>query len=131
VKHLRRALIRKKEYPTALRNLGLILMELEDWTEAARTFESYTTHVKDDPDMFDAKATAYARLDDFCSAFEAWERARKLYKKARNTAEAERVTVLGRAARINCHRQKKAVKEQREVEKQRKRFSGRHGRRRK
>jgi tetratricopeptide (TPR) repeat protein len=131
VKHLRRALIRKKEYPTALRNLGLILMELEDWIEAARTFESYTAHVKDDPDMFDAKATAYARLDDFCSAFEAWEHSRKLYKKVGNTAEAERVTVLGRAARINCHRQMKAVKEQREAEKQRKRHSGHHDLRRK
>jgi tetratricopeptide (TPR) repeat protein len=130
VKHLRRALIRKKEYPAALRNLGLILMELEDWTEATRTFESYTAHVKNDPDMYDAKATAYARLDDFCSAFDAWELARKLYKKAGNTAEADRVTALGRAARINCHRQKKAAKEQREVEKQQKRFSGRHDSRR-
>ena len=130
VKHLRRALIRKKEYPAALRNLGLILMELEDWTEAARTFESYTAHVKNDPDMYDAKATAYARLDDFCSAFDAWELARKLYKKAGDTTEAERVTALGRAARINCHRQKKAAKEQREVEKQQKRFSSRHDSRR-
>lgn len=126
VKHLRRAIIRKKKYPTAIRNLGLVLMELEDWDEAAKAFESYTSYVKDDPDMYDAKATAYARMDDFCMALEGWEQARKLYKKAGNEAEAERVTVLGRAARINCNRQKKAAKEQREQEKLQKRFSDRH-----
>ncbi|MHA1963308.1 MAG: tetratricopeptide repeat protein [Candidatus Thorarchaeota archaeon] len=126
VRHLRRAIIRKKKYPTAIRNLGLVLMELEEWTEAAKTFESYTSYVKNDPDMFDAKATAYARFDDFCSAVDGWERARKLYKKAGNDAEAERVTALGRAARINCNKQKKAAKEQREHEKSQRRFSSRH-----
>ncbi len=131
VKHLRRAIIRKKEYPTALRNLGLVLMELEDWAEAAATLESYTSYVKDDADMHDAKATAYARLDDFCSAFEGWDHARKLYKKAGNESEAERVTMLGRAARINCNRQKKAAKEERDREKSLKRFSDRHEIRRK
>ncbi|MFW9976069.1 MAG: tetratricopeptide repeat protein [Candidatus Thorarchaeota archaeon] len=131
VKHLRRAIIRKKDYPTALRNLGLVLMELEDWAEAAKAFESYTSYMKDDADMHDAKATAYARLDDFCSAFETWEQARKLYKKKGNDSEAERVTALGRAARINCNRQKKAIKEQREHEKSLKRFSDRHDLRKK
>jgi len=131
VKHLRRAIIRKKEYPTALRNLGLVLMELEDWPEAAKTLESYTSNVNNDSDMFDALATAYARMDDFCPAFEAWEKARKLYKKAGNDAEVERVTTLGRAARINCNRQKKAAKEQHEQEKLQRRFADRHELRRK
>ncbi|MFX1483737.1 MAG: tetratricopeptide repeat protein [Promethearchaeota archaeon] len=125
VKHLRRALIRKKNYPTAMRNLGLILMELEEWEEAARAFSGYCSLVSDDPDMFDAKATAFARLDDFCTAEEAWSKARKLYKRIGNNSEAERVTVLGRAARINCSRLKQATKEQREFEKT-KRFSDRH-----
>jgi hypothetical protein len=106
-------------------------MELEDWPEAAKALESYTSYEKNDSDMFDALATAYARMDDFCPAFEAWEKARKLYKKAGNDAEAERVTSLGRAARINCNRQKKAAKEQREQEKLQRRFSDRHELRRK
>ncbi|MFW9808296.1 MAG: tetratricopeptide repeat protein [Candidatus Thorarchaeota archaeon] len=131
VKHLRRALIRKRNYPAAIRNLGLILMELEDWDEAAKAFSEYTLLVKNDPDMFDAKATAYARLDDFCSAEEAWKQARKLYKKSGNTAEVDRVTALGRSARINCSRQKKAAKEQREQEKSQRRFTDRHELRRK
>ncbi|MFW9813464.1 MAG: tetratricopeptide repeat protein [Candidatus Thorarchaeota archaeon] len=131
VKHLRRALIRKRDYPTAMRNLGLVSMELEEWEDAANAFSGYVSLVKDDPDMYDAKATAYARLDDFCTAEEAWEKARKLYKKAGNTTESDRVTALGRAARINCSRVKKAVKEQREQEKQQRRFSDRHERRRK
>jgi tetratricopeptide (TPR) repeat protein len=131
VKHLRRAIIRKREYPTALRNLGLVLMELEEWTEAAKAFESYTSYVKDDPDSYDAKSTAYVRMDDFCSAVDGWERARKLYKKAGDNAEAERVSALGRAARTNCTRQKKAEKEQREHERSQRRFSDRHEMRRK
>ncbi|MFW9982622.1 MAG: tetratricopeptide repeat protein [Candidatus Thorarchaeota archaeon] len=131
VKHLRRALIRKRNYPAALRNLGLILMELEEWEDAAKAFSDYTLLVKNDPDMFDAKATAYARLDDFCSAEEAWEQARKLYKKTGNSAEVERVTALGRAARINCSKLKKAAKEHREREKSQRRFSDRHEIRRK
>ena len=131
VKHLRRAVIRKKEYPAALRNLGLILMELEEWVEAVKALESYTSYVNDDPDMYDAKSTAYARIDDFCSAVDGWERARKLYKKAGDDAEADRVSALGRAARINCNRLKKAEKEQREHEKTQRRFADRHDLRRK
>lgn len=131
VKHLRRAIIRKKEYPTALRNLSLVLLELEEWAEAAETLERFTSYVKNDPNMYDAKATAYAHLDEFCLAAEAWKKARKLYKKAEHEAEAERVTTLGRAARINCSRLKKAVKEQREHEKLQHRFSDRHELRRK
>ncbi len=131
VKHLRRAIIRKKQYPTALRNLGLVLMELEEWTEASKAFESYTSYVKDDADTYDAKSTAYARMDDFCSAVDGWERARKLYKKSGNSAEAERVTALGRAARTNCNRQKKAEKEQREHDRSQRRFSDRHEMRKK
>lgn len=131
VHHLRRAIIRKKDYPTALRNLGLILMELEDWTEASEVIESYTSLVKDNPNMYDALATSYAHLDEFCLAHDAWEKARKLYKKANDDPETERVTMLGRAARINCHKQKKAAKEQREHEKMQRRFSDRHDTRRK
>ncbi len=131
VKHLRRAIIRRREYPAALRNLGLILMELEDWVEAAKALESYTSIVKDDADTYDAKSTAYARMDDFCSAVDGWERARKLYKKAGNSAEADRVSALGRAARINCTKQKKAAKEQREHDRSQRRFSDRHETRKK
>jgi len=131
VKHLRRAIIRRKKYPMALRNLGLVLMELEDWAEAAQVFERYTSFVKDNPDMYDAKSTAYARMDDFCSAVDGWERARKLYKKAGNDVEAERVTALGRAARINCNRLTKAAKEQRDQEKSQRHFSDRHDLRKK
>lgn len=126
VKHLRRALIRKKQYPTAMRNLAFVLMELEEWEASTQVFNDLTELVKDDPDVYDAKATAFARLDDFCSAEEAWERARKLYKKQGDEKEAERVTVLGRAARINCHRIRKALKAQRENEKAQRRFSDRH-----
>ena len=108
-KHLRRAIIRRKKYPTALRNLGLILMEQEEWEEAANVLTDLTALVKNDPDAFDALATTFARLDDFCNAEEAWEKARKLYKKVGEKKEAERVTVLHRAARINCRRMKKAA----------------------
>ena len=128
IKHLRRALIRKKNYPAAMRNLGLVSMELEDWEEA---FSSYVLLVKNDPNMFDAKATVYARLDDYCTAEEAWEQARKLYKKSGNSTEVDRVTALGRAARINCSRQKKADKERREQERSQRRFSDRRDIRRK
>lgn len=126
VKHLRRAIIRKRNYPTALRNLGLILMELEEWQQASDAFHRLIEYVKNDPDVYDAQATAFARLEDFCNAQDAWEMARKLYKKNGDEKEAERVSVLGRAARINCHRIKKALKAQREHEKQTKRFSSRH-----
>ncbi|MHA1863505.1 MAG: tetratricopeptide repeat protein [Candidatus Thorarchaeota archaeon] len=124
-KHLRRAIIRRKKYPTALRNLGLILMEQEKWEEASKVFTNLTTFVKNDPDAFDAMATAFARLDDFCNAEVAWEKARKLYKKIGEKKEAERVSVLGRAARINCSRIRKATKAARENEKMTRTFSDR------
>ncbi len=124
-KHLKRAIIRRKKYPTAMRNLGLILMEQEKWEAASKVFTDLTAIVKNDPDAFDAKATAFARLDDFCNAEEAWEKARKLYKKKREKKEAERVSMLGRAARINCHRIKKATKAARDKEKMTRTFSDR------
>ncbi len=124
-KHLKRAIIRRKKYPTAMRNLGLILMEQEKWEEASKVFTDLTAIVKNDPDAFDAKATAFARLDDFCNAEEAWEKARKLYKKTRKKKEAERVSMLGRAARINCHRIRKATKAARDKEKMTRTFSDR------
>ena len=124
-KHLRRAIIRRKKYPTAMRNLGLILMEQEKWEEASKVFTDLTAIVKNDPDAFDAKATAFARLDDFCNAEEAWEKARKLYKKTGKKKEAERVSMLGRAARINCHRIRKATKAARDKEKMTRTFSDR------
>lgn len=124
-KHLKRAIIRRKKYPTAMRNLGLILMEQEKWEEASKVFTDLTDIVKNDPDAFDAKATAFARLDDFCNAEEAWEKARKLYKKTGKKKEAERVSILGRAARINCHRIRKATKAARDKEKMTRTFSDR------
>ncbi len=130
-KHLRRAIIRRKKYPTALRNLGLILMEQEKWEEASKVFTNLTAFVKNDPDAFDAMATAFARLDDFCNAEEAWEKARKLYKKIGEKKEAERVSVLGRAARINCHRIRKATKAARENEKMTRTFSDRRKKKKK
>ena len=125
-KHLRRAIIRKKKYPTALRNLGLIYMEMEEWENAVQVLEQLTSIVKNDPNAFDALATSYARLDDFCSAEEAWENARKFYKKVGEKKEAERVTTLNRAARINCHRMRKAEKAAREQEKMKRTFASRH-----
>ena len=130
-KHLRRAIIRRKKYPTAMRNLGLILMEQEKWEDASKVFTDLTAIVKNDPDAFDAKATAFARLDDFCNAEEAWEKARKLYKKTGEKKEAERVSMLGRAARINCHRIKKATKAARDKEKMTRTFSDRKKKKRK
>jgi len=126
VKHLRRAIIRRKKYPTAMRNLGLILMEQENWEEASKVLTNLTSLVKNDPDAFDALATTFARLDDFCSAEEAWDKARKLYKKTGKKKEAERVSTLGRAARINCNRMRKAVKAAREQEKLTRTFASRH-----
>ncbi|TFG34106.1 tetratricopeptide repeat protein [Candidatus Thorarchaeota archaeon] len=131
VKHLRRAIIRKKNYPTAIRNLGLILMELEEWQDASNAFNQLVECVKNDPDAYDAQATAFARLEDFCSAQEAWEKSRKLYKKIGEEKEAERVSRLGRVARINCRRIKKAIKAQREQEKQTRTFATRHEHRKK
>ncbi|MGQ4912215.1 MAG: tetratricopeptide repeat protein [Candidatus Thorarchaeota archaeon] len=131
VRYLRLAVGRRRKYTTALRNLGLILMELEEWSEARDVLTRLSSIVTDDPDVYDALATAHARMDYFCPAHEAWEKARKLYKRKGNQNDADRVTVLGRAARINCSRQKKALKEKKEREKMQRRFSDRHALRRK
>jgi tetratricopeptide (TPR) repeat protein len=128
--HFRRALVRDKKHITALRNLGFVQMDLEDWSGASKTWERLTALVKDDPRVFDAKATTAARLDDFCSASEAWKKARKLYKRHGDDKEAKRVTELGRAARINCSRQKKAARSEREHEKSNRSFSDRFDERR-
>ncbi|MHA1925053.1 MAG: tetratricopeptide repeat protein [Candidatus Thorarchaeota archaeon] len=129
--HFRRALVRDKKHVSALRNLGFVLMDLEEWVEAQQAWDKLTAMVKDDPRVFDAKATTSARLDNFCSASEAWEKARKLYKKRGDNNEATRVTELGRAARINCSRQKKAAKAERDREKATRSFSDRFEERRK
>ncbi len=131
LKYFRRALIRRKDYSAALRNMAFVLMKLEEWKEAAVTFEQLTSIVRNEPDFFDALAIAYARMDDFCSAADSWEKARKLYKKKDDPREAKRVTDLGRAARINCSKQKKAAKAQREHEKSTRSFDDRHEIRRK
>ncbi|MFW9863446.1 MAG: tetratricopeptide repeat protein [Candidatus Thorarchaeota archaeon] len=128
--HFRRALVRDKKHTTALRNLGFVQMDLEEWSEASKTWDRLTAIVQDDPQVFDAKATTYARLEDFCSASEAWERARKLYKKRSDDREANRVAELKRAARINCSRQKKAARAEREREKATRSFSDRFDERR-
>jgi superkiller protein 3 len=130
IKHFKRATIRKKDHLSAWRNLGFMNMELEDWEEASAAWNRVTTLSKRDPDIFDAQAVTYARLGDFCSAFDAWDRARKLYRKQGNDREVERVRNLGRAARINCARQKKAAKAQREKEKSTRRFDDKLGARR-
>ena len=131
IKHFKRATIRKKNHLSAWRNLGFIHMELEKWEEASIAWNRVTALSKSNPDIFDAQAVTYARLGDFCSAFEAWDRARKLYRKHGNDREVERVRNLGRAARINCARQKKATKAQREKEKSTRRFDDRFETRRK
>ncbi|UCE10112.1 MAG: tetratricopeptide repeat protein [Candidatus Thorarchaeota archaeon] len=131
IRHFKRALIRRKNYPAAWRNLAMTHMELEEWDEARIAWEKLVSVVKDDPMVFDAQATTYARLDDFCSAADAWESARKLYKKKGDAVEAQRVTNLGRAARINCSRQKKAARAQREHDKAKRTFDDRFELRRK
>ncbi len=130
ITHFKRATIRKKKHLSAWRNLGFMYMELEDWEEASTAWNRVTALSKRDPDVFDVQAVTYARLGDFCSAFEAWERARKLYRKQGNEKEVERVRNLGRAARINCARQKKAAKAQREKEKSTRRLDDKLGARR-
>ncbi|MHA1960026.1 MAG: tetratricopeptide repeat protein [Candidatus Thorarchaeota archaeon] len=125
VRHFDRALILRKNYPVALRSLGMTHMELEQWDDAKKAWEKLVSLVKDDPVVFDAQATTYARQDDFCRAANAWEKARKLYKKKGDKAEAQRVTNLGRAARINCSRQKKAAKAKREEQKATRTFDDR------
>ncbi|NWF95052.1 MAG: tetratricopeptide repeat protein [Candidatus Thorarchaeota archaeon] len=117
VEHFTRAIVRDKKHVSAHRNLGLLYMELEQWAEAEETLFRLTRFYRDDPDVWDAHATACARLEDFCAATESWENARRLYRKKDNEREAERVQNLGRAARINCSRQKKAYRAQREHEK--------------
>jgi tetratricopeptide (TPR) repeat protein len=131
VKHFKRALVRDKKSKRALRNMALVSMELEDWDEAKVAWEKFTKIIKDDPDAFDGLATTYARLDDFCAASDAWDKARKLYKKYDSDGDITRVTELGRAARINCNRQKKALRAQKEHEKATRSFSDRHEMRRK
>ncbi|MHA1906761.1 MAG: tetratricopeptide repeat protein [Candidatus Thorarchaeota archaeon] len=131
VKHFKRAIVRDKKSKRALRNLALVAMELENWEEAKTSWERFTRLIKDDPDAFDGLATTYARLDDFCSAYDAWEKSRKLYKKHDSNEDLARVTELGRAARINCNRQKKAYRAQKEQEKATRSFSDRQKLRRK
>lgn len=119
------AIKKKHDYIRALHNLGLVLMELEEWNDAADVWERLTSIVKNDPAIFDAKATTYAKLQDYCSAYKAWERARKLFKQKDDSANWNRVSELARAARINCSRQKKAARAQREREKATRSFNDR------
>ncbi|MGY5853570.1 MAG: tetratricopeptide repeat protein [Candidatus Thorarchaeota archaeon] len=131
VRYLKKALVRDKKNRMALRNLGFVAMDLEDWEEARDAWERLTAIVKKKPEIYDAKAITLARLNDFCAAAESWETARKLYKKANDTPNAERVTDLGRAARINCSKMKKLLREQKEKEKQQRRHGSRPTTRRK
>ncbi len=124
-KHFKRAIIRDREHVRALRNLALISMELEKWRQAVKAWKRYLSIEKDDPNAFDALATANARLERFCAAAKAWQRARKIFKRKNNDSEASRVTQLGRAARINCSRQKEAAREARKHEKASRSFSDR------
>ncbi|MBD3406258.1 MAG: tetratricopeptide repeat protein [Candidatus Lokiarchaeota archaeon] len=116
-KHFEHALRVDSEHKDSLRNLGLIYMELEMWEKAAEAWSRFTSLERGFPEPFDALGYCYARLDDFCSAQEAWDRARKLFSKRGEKDDAERTQKLGRAARINCSRQKKAEKARRKHEK--------------
>jgi tetratricopeptide (TPR) repeat protein len=131
VTHFERAAMIDRRHRSALRNLGFIHMELEQWIEAERAWSRLTMLLKDDPEVWDAKAATHARLNDFCPAAEAWQNARRLYRSRGNEREAARVQNLGRAARINCSRQKEADRAQREHEKATRTFSDRFERRRK
>lgn len=131
VKHFRGAIVRKKDHVSALRNLGFVYMELEEWQEASRVWFTLTALMKDDPTVYDAQGVACARLGDFCSAAEAWDEARRSYKKAGSEKEAQRVHELGRAAKINCGRQKEALKAEKEREKAQREFGRRFEMRRK
>ncbi|TFG15063.1 tetratricopeptide repeat protein [Candidatus Thorarchaeota archaeon] len=124
-KHFKRAIIRDREHIRALRNLALVSMELEKWRQAVKAWKRYLSIENDDPDAYDALATANARLEDFCAAAKAWQRARKIFKRKNHDSEASRVTQLGRAARINCSRQKEAEREARKDEKATRSFSDR------
>ncbi len=126
IKHFKRATIRDRKSHRAYRNMALVSMEMEDWQTAMNAWERFIRLVNNDAEAYDALATVCARIDDFCAASEAWEKARKLFKKRNDTDNASRVTELGRAARINCSRQKKAEKARREHEKATRSFSDRH-----
>lgn len=115
-KHFKRAIIRDKKNRIAFRNLAFVSMELEDWHEAVGAWEKFIRYEKKDPDAYDALAISMARIDDFCGAAEAWEKARKSYKQKDKQKDASRVAELGRAAKINCSRQKKALREQKELD---------------
>ncbi|MDF1538224.1 MAG: tetratricopeptide repeat protein [Candidatus Thorarchaeota archaeon] len=115
-RHFKRAIIRDKKNRRAYRNLALVSMELKDWLEAVGAWEKFIRFEKRDPDAYDALATSLARVDDFCGAAEAWEKARKTFKQKDKAKDASRVTELGRAAKINCSRMKKALREQKELE---------------
>ncbi len=129
-RHFRRALVRDAKNTTALVNLGLVYMKLEDWTNAMKTWEQVVLLIKNNPDIHDAHAVSMVHLDDFCGAHEAWEKARKLYKKRGDSSNASRVTDLGRAARMNCSKMKKAIREQKEKERQQRKQRGLSGTRR-
>ncbi len=125
IKHFRRATTIDRRHISALKNLGIIYMELEQWSEAAQVLSRLTSFYTQDPEIWDIQAVAYARLKDFCAAAKAWENARRLYRKRGDDKEGERVQALGRAARINCSRQKKAWREKREQERATTSFSDR------
>jgi len=126
IRHFRRATIRDRNNSRAYRNMALVAMELEEWVLSRDSWERFIQLVKNDPESYDALGTVCARLEDFCCAADAWETARKLFKKQEKNVDASRVTDLGRAARINCSRMKKALKAQREHEKATRTFSDRH-----
>ncbi|MFW9932683.1 MAG: tetratricopeptide repeat protein, partial [Candidatus Thorarchaeota archaeon] len=126
VKHFNRAIIRDRKNPRGYRNIALVSMELEEWEASKDAWERFIQLVKNDAEAYDALATSCARLDDFCCAADAWDMARKLFKKNGQNIDASRVTELGRAARINCSRMKKALKAQKEHEKATRTFSDRH-----
>ena len=124
-RHFKKALVRKRDHISALRNLGMVYIELEEWGDALPIWEQFTSLVKDDPNAFDALATVAAKQNNFCTAADAWEQARKLYKKMKNAKDAERVSNLGRAARINCSRQRKVLREDKKRKKAQRSFSDR------
>ncbi len=130
-KHFKRALVKKHDYAPALKNLGFISVELEEWEQARKAFRRLTRLVKDDPSIWNAAATTYARLNDFCAAADAWEQARKLLRKKGEKKAADRMHELHRTARINCSKQKKAERERRKHEKATRSFRDRFSMRRK
>ncbi|TFG06043.1 tetratricopeptide repeat protein [Candidatus Thorarchaeota archaeon] len=131
IKHFKRALVKKRDYAPALKNLGFISMEIEEWEQARKAWKRLTRLVKDDPAVWNAAATTYAKLNDFCSAADAWEKARKMLKRKGKEKAAERIHELHRAARINCSKQKKAERERRKQEKATRSFRDRFSLRKK